>query len=273
MAAAVCSSCDRPVANGYLCSTCTTSLADDLAAIGPLLAELEVTRTRQDRLGDTSGRPAGGIPLPWKEHAAEAYWVLSATVLVWVRLVVERIGHDPTDPVGDDPGSWSGWLARHINGLRLLPVVGECADEIGNAMDLALHAVDRPPLLVFVGPCGAPASGAASACAVDLYAPSGADRAVCPSCATEHDMDARRTFLLGKARDRLAPLSTISRALSTWLERQVTPAALRGYVHRGRLVRRGTDRRGQDLYRVGDAADVVVDVWRGHTSSLRPSRK
>ncbi len=259
--AAVCASCTRPVQNGFLCTTCTNSLADDLAQVEPLLVELEVTRTRQDRIGETSVRPSSGTLLPWKEHASEAYWVLASTVLVWIRLVVERIGHDPIDPVGDDPASWSGWLVRHINGLRLLTMAGECADEVGNAIDLASHAIDRPPTLVYVGPCGARAPDD-SECVVDLYAPSGADEVTCPVCSATHDMDERRIFLLGKARDRLAPIPTISRALSTWMERQVTQAALRGYVHRGRLVRKGVDRRGQDLYRVGDAADVVVDVWR-----------
>lgn len=267
--AAVCASCTRPVQNGFLCSTCTTSLADDLAEVASLLADLEVTRTRQDRIGEASLRSSSGTLLPWKEHASEAYWVLASTVLVWVRLVVERIGHDPTDPVGDDPASWSGWLARHINGLRLLTVAGECADEIGNAIDLAARAIDRPPTLVYVGPCGATEHDQAE-CSIDLYAPSGAAEVECPSCGATHDMEARRVFLLGKARDRLAPIPTISRALSTWMERQVTQAALRGYVHRGRLLRKGVDRRGQDLYRVGDAADVVVDVWRAQTPT-RPA--
>ena len=258
--AAVCASCTRPVQNGFLCTTCTNSLVDDLAKVEPLLIELEVTRTRQDRIGETSVRPSSGTLLPWKEHASEAYWVLASTVLVWIRLVVERIGHDPVDPVGDDPASWSGWLLRHINGLRLLTMAGECADEIGNAIDLAVRAVDRPPTHVYVGPCGA--TNPEFECDAELYALSGADTVICPMCDVEHDMPARRVFLLGKARDRLAPIPTISRALSTWMERQVTQAALRGYVHRGRLVRKGVDRRGQDLYRVGDAADVVVDVWR-----------
>lgn len=265
--AAVCASCERPVQDGYLCTTCTTSLADDLERVGPLLVELEVTRTRQDRLGDAAAH-GPSLALPWKEHASEAYWVLAATVLVWIRLVVENLGHDRRDPVGDDPTSWSGWLLRHLPGLRRLPFVGECADEIGNALDLAVHAVDRPPVEVFVGPCGA-RSDAGVECTLDLYAHSGADSVTCPHCGAEHDMQARRAYLLGRARDRLAPLPTISRALSTWLERQVTPAALRGYVYRGRLIRRGVDRRGQDLYRVGDAADVVVDAWRAQTVSGR----
>lgn len=268
--ASLCSTCTRPVQNGFLCSTCTDSLADDLQQVTDLLVELEVTRTRQDRIGESSIRRVGESVLPWKEPAAEAYWVLSTTVLVWVRLVVDRLGHDPTDLVGDDPGTWSKWLIRHINGLRLLPVAGECADEVGNAIDVALRAVDRPPTLVFVGPCAVLLDGVE--CPAELYAHSGADTVTCPSCGTEHDMEARRVFLLGKARDRLAPIPTISRALSSWMERSITPSALRGYVHRGRLVRKGVDRRGHDLYRVGDAADIVVDVWRSQHTTTTPSR-
>jgi hypothetical protein len=263
------------VQNGFLCTTCTESLADDLTKIEAVLAELEVTRTRQDKIGEGGVRSAHGTVLPWKEHASEAYWVLASTVLVWIRLVVEKIGHDPADPVGDDPASWSGWLARHINGLRLLPVAGECADEIGNALDLAQHAIDRPPVLVFVGPCGAalaqPEEDGATECQAELYAHSGADAVACRACGAEHDMGERRTYLMGKARDRLAPIPTISRALSSWMNRQITPAALRGYVFRGRLLRKGVDRRGNDLYRVGDAADVVVEVWRNQTISSRSS--
>jgi hypothetical protein len=261
--ASTCRACTAPVQNGYLCTTCTHSLTDDLDQVGAVLIELDITRSRQDRLGEPGTRRGSGLELPWKERASEAYWVLAATVLVWIREVVERAGHDPVDPVGDNPETWAGWLSRHINRVRLLDVAGECADEIGNALDLATHAVDRPPVTVFVGPCGGMVDSAV--CTVDLYAHSGADAVTCQWCGTEHEMEDRRRWLLGRARDRLAPLPTISRALSAWMERQVTPAALRGYVHRGRLIRKGTDRRGQDLYRVGDAADIVVDTWRAQS--------
>lgn len=266
--AAACSSCTRPVQNGYLCTPCTDSLAADLTEITGLLADLDVTRCRQDKISDGSARRSGGAsPLPWKEHASEAYYVLASTTLAWCRLVRDKIGPDPTDSTGDTPAGWAAWLARHIAGIRLLPIAGECADEIGVAIDLARRAIDRPPVRIYVGPCEH-AGPDGTLCPTDLYAFNHAEDVTCPDCRTVHVLAERREWLLGKARDRLAPIPTLSLALSTWLERTVTPAQLRGYVHRGRLVVHGRDRRGQDLYRVGDAADVVVEVWRTQQQRL-----
>jgi hypothetical protein len=255
------------VQDGYLCTTCTTSLAADLGEIPGLLADLEITRTRQDTIGDTgTGRRTRAVLLPWKEHASEAYWILATTTLCWVREVHDKIGADPSDPVTDDPPHWPGWLVRHMPALRVLPSVGQVADEIGVAVDLARRAIDQPPVRIYLGPCEAAITPAApdgpTACPTDLYGLTHAEEVTCPACGAAHVLARRREWLLGRARDRLAPIPTLSLALSTWLERTVTPSQLRGYVHRGRLLVHGRDRRGQDLYRVGDAADVVVDVWR-----------
>jgi hypothetical protein len=259
---AACACCARSVGDGYLCTTCTQILADDLTDIADLLGELEITRTRQDRVNaDPARRTGGEAVLPWKETAAEAHWLLATTALCWCRLVLDRVGPDHTDPVGSTAATWSAWLARHVGKIRLLVDAGECATEIGVAVDVARRAVDLPPAQVYVGPCDGQLDGGGR-CVTDLYVRGNVDTVTCPDCTTEHNLDRRRTYLLAKAQDHLAPLPMISRALSSWLERTVTPSQLRGYVARNRLISRGTDRQGRALYRVGDAVNVVIDVWR-----------
>jgi len=260
---AACACCARSVGDGYLCTDCTRALAADLTEVADLLVELEITRTRQDHIGsdDPIRRQAVDGVLPWKEAAAEAHWLLATTTLCWCRMVLDRLGTDHADPVGATAAQWSGWLARHVHKIRLMPDAGECSTEIGVAVDVARHAVDLPPAQVYVGPCDGQLDGGGR-CVIDLYVRGNADTVTCPDCGTEHNLDRRRTYLLAKAQDHLAPLPTISRALSSWLERQVTPSMLRGYVARNRLVSHGADRQGRALYRVGDAVSVVIDVWR-----------
>lgn len=265
---AACACCAASVGDAFLCTACTRTLAADLTEIADLLVELEITRTRQDRIGsdDPIRRHTVDGVLPWKEAAAEAHWLLATTTLCWCRMVLDRIGPDQADHVGATAAQWSGWLARHAHLIRLMPDAGECATEIGVSVDVARRAVDLPPAQVYVGPCDGllppGPSGVGGRCTLDLYVRGNADTVTCPDCDTEHNLDRRRTYLLAKAQDHLAPLPTISRALSSWLERQVTPSMLRGYVARNRLVSRGLDRQGRALYRVGDAVSVVIDVWR-----------
>ena len=259
---AACACCARSVGDGFICTSCTEILTTDLIEIPDLLVELEITRTRQDRIGvDPVRRTLGEGTLPWKEVASEAHWLLATTTLCWCRLVLDRIGPDPADHVGSTVAAWAGWLARRAARIRLQPDAGECALDIGAAVDTARRAIDLPPTQAYVGPCDGLLDNR-SRCTTDLYVRGNAATVICPDCGTEHNLDRRRTYLLAKAQDHLAPLPTISRALSSWLERQVTPSMLRGYVARNRLISRGTDRQGRALYRVGDAVSVVIDVWR-----------
>ena len=261
--AALCALCKRPVGDGFLCTSCTDQLATDLTAITELLIDLEITRTRRDRLGAAEPhRTATHDALPWKEHAADAYWTLAVTVLCWCRTVLDANGTATLHTgIGDTAGRWAAWLAGQVRRIRSLPLAGDCADEIGAAVDWARRAIDLPPTLTFVGPCDAQLAGT-DRCPVDLYAAVHGDTVTCPSCGTEHNLDRRHAYLLAQAQEYLAPLPTISRALSLWLERPVTPSMLRGYVHRNRLFPRGTDRQGRHLFRLGDAAKIVVEVDR-----------
>ena len=266
--AIACALCARPVPDGFLCSTHTTELIDDLTEIGELLAELEITRTRQDRIGESSIRRSSDSLLPWKENAAEAYWVLAVTTLAWTRIVLDKLGSDPNDPVGPIASTWTAWLIRRVKRIRILVVAGDCATEIGSAVDLARVAIDRPPVRIYVGPCEHD-RGALGPCPVDLWAFAHCDTVECPDCETEHVLVDRRKWLLAKAHDHLVPLPTVARALSSWMDRTVTQAQLRGYVHRERLLSKGIDRAGTKLYRLGDAADVVIEVWRAQNRAQK----
>jgi hypothetical protein len=44
-------------------------------------------------------------------------------------------------------------------------------------------------------------------------------------------------------------------ALAAWLK--ISPATVRSWAHRGRLTRRGRDRRGRALYSATEAAELI----------------
>jgi hypothetical protein len=83
----------------------------------------------------------------------------------------------------------------------------------------------------------------------------------CRDCRTVYDVAERREWLLHSAEDVLATAPVISRAL-TRMGSEVMPDRIRQWasVSGGgrRLVRRGRDRSGVPLYRLGDVMDLLA---------------
>lgn len=257
--------CGRPAGDAFVCRACGDTLAADLAAVPDLAADLDVTLTRQGRtglpVGNTSGSPRK--PLPFDERASAVLTDLRAILVGWVRLCVEegvtgrlQARQDASQPfaVGDSLPmdtfrGLAAFLAARVEALRFHPAGSEAVHEIGQVVARGRRVVDVPEARWYAGPC---------ACGRDLYARVRASAITC-QCGQTYDVQARRDELLGQVEDRLATATEISRAVTT-LGHQVTPAAIRGYVHRGRLQRRTNDQQGRPLYRVGDVLTLVLSV-------------
>lgn len=280
---AKCARCGRPVADlAYLCGTCTTRLERHLGDIPALADDLEVSRTRQSRMGPVGvGVVTHTTPtsLPWDERASRAEKRLRVELVGWVRVVVEERGGRL--PVGTLAGM-SRHLLASVEWLRHQPSAGEVAGGVGRAVAEVRRVIDRPPPSRFVGICSAvtvvdlldcdcpcqdapPCSDCipahaqvASACPHDLYVQEGAESVCCPMCGTVHRVDERRAVLLGAVEGVLATVAELVPAVST-LVRPVPASTIRSWVRRKRLVSVG-QRKGQAVFRVGDVLDLLGEA-------------
>lgn len=160
------------------------------------------------------------------------------------------------------------WLIRHRGDLAQDERAGELVGHVREVVERVEGAVFGTAPDVFLGTCGwtpgADPDEAAEVCPVELYAAAGALRAVCRTCDTEHVVEQRQALLMRAQYDQLRPVRDVADALSSWVRDDrdepvaCTPSMVRGWVDRGRLAYKGTDRNGVALVRLGDVADLLL---------------
>lgn len=229
--------------------------------------DLDVTLARQTVLGTLEGPRSAGRPLPYNTSAARTAHEVQLRLAHWVRVVhVDGEAWPPADVTVE-----ARWLLARLDRLVGSPLVVEFDRDVARVIAALRSAVDRPADRWYAGPCDT------AGCVEETFDVDDAGRTVrrlqptqmyadpelqvvkCRRCGTSYDVEARRAWLLDAAQDTLAHAELIGRAAPA-LGVDITPAAVRGYADRGRIVAHGTDLRGRPLYRVGDVIDVARDV-------------
>jgi hypothetical protein len=257
-----CPGCARPTADAALCAACTTSLLADLALIPGLAAELEITRTKQDHIGDPSTRGSQNIPLGYRPMALEIADVLHITLTTWAREVAAAAGSSPLDVPARHPATLAVWLAEHAEHARHLAEAGHLAEEVGYAVRQARRAIDRPPDRAYVGPC--------DDCTADLYAHPRAEHTACQGCGAVYPVAARREWLLAALREHLATAGEIALGVGDLYGQPVTRKLINLWHHRKHLPERGSTRDGWPLFRIGDVLDLAANGGRAMLTGARP---
>jgi hypothetical protein len=152
------------------------------------------------------------------------------------------------------------YLLRNVEWLRHQPFAGEALDEISHAVQQARWAIDLPAEQAYAGPCGAEydTEDGPAYCSRDLYVRHKAETTTCPTCHTEHDVPARRQWMLDAVDDVLVTSRELSRILTLYGE-AVTQDRLRKWRQRGQLVAHSTSAEGEPLYLVREVRQVVAD--------------
>lgn len=278
-----CATCDRPVIDaGYCCWPCSDRLSLELEEFAECHAdELETTVTRQDRLGEgTAGRASAETPVPFNANASEVGWVVRNTLTTWTRAVLDTRGLTLPDKealmegplcragigcqhasclnirwrVIEDPmglASIARFLKGQIKWLRCQPFAQDAFEEIGYACRALRHAVDAPVPMMELGACET------EGCEGRLRAPSSARYTKCRECESEYDVGERRRALLSMAEDRLETATGIADILTAWGVRAVPVNTVYTWANRRQLIKRGTDRDGRPLYRLGEARQLA----------------
>ena len=246
--------CSRPPVNGYLCLTCFEILRRDLDSIPQLLADLEVTICRQDKLTEPSGRSTDERPLPLRIGPMEARRDLAATLDVWATHL-QRGSIYLTD-VAEVAAYAGNYIRSNLGRVQIDEKAGDLADEIGYAVIMAWRTVDKPLAHQFVGPC--------DLCGSDLYAHPRAEEVKCRNepCDAVYDVQARRDWLLELSSDRLATATDISRALPGLLQQQLTAATIRGWARYGKITPHPPlpDRPRDPVYKIGQVIAVAREM-------------
>jgi hypothetical protein len=264
-----------------VCRACSAGLLRDLADVPSLDHHLELALTRQTRIDHPDAGRASDVldddlevgltvrraPLPYDERARQAITILRASLVGWFRMLAvdePRLG-PACGAVCDHPScTWihrssvppntltglARWLIRQRAALFGHQALVEAIEDLAAAVRQARQALDRPPATWYAGPCGV------DGCGADLYVRHGARLTRCRVCGASHSATARERWLLRQVADHLGTATEIARALNAFCP-DLTPAMIRGYAHRGRIVSHGADDIGRPLYRVGDVLELV----------------
>lgn len=244
----------------HLCRAHTDLLSDILSGVPDLVADLEVTVTRQNRtVSERHGARSSTTPLPWNEHAAHAGAELAATLN---RISIAVAGSDAderdrlTAVAAYDTANLARWLRRNLALIRRAPDAGTVLAEIDDAVRLARRAVDRPPESVFAGPCRVVLADGHTECRGDVYGAPGGRYATCGQCRARFDAAERRDWMLSAIEDQAAHSGLLA-SLVTGLGRPVGSSTIRKWAAAGRLTVISVDGNGRKLYRIGAVLELL----------------
>ncbi|MFJ8818195.1 hypothetical protein [Amycolatopsis thermoflava] len=222
-----------------------------------LYEDLVDTLARKDHTGSESlGVATKDVDRGVSFHAAaaDAKDQLDAAVRYWTRAIASTFR---VAPPAATVRTAATWLANHGALLAQHPAASEMHQHVVSLVKFVQRLVDRAPDRIYLGRCGVEIDR--TVCERDLYALPGRAWVQCPACNWWWDVGARREWLLDLAEDQLATPTEISQALSR-LGREVTPAMIRGYAHRGRLTQHPPhpwDELERPRYRIGDVRDLL----------------
>lgn len=172
------------------------------------------------------------------------------------------------------------WFLLRLNSIRLDEAADQIHADLTRLRDRLQRAVDRSPSRLYAGPCHADVEHVTSEdvdgtvytrhhtrCQRDLYAPPNAKLIVCDGwrgdgqgCRTVHTWGSRKKWLQGEAEEALVPLSDIQGTFPKLFSHLTWPrrSTWWKWVRDGRITPRTIDHGGIELYRGGDAVELVA---------------
>lgn len=254
----------------YLCQLCGKELSALLSDLPWLCDQLEVTVTRQDKLGLASVGKSSDNPSPVNVGAMELARNLRNQLGTIIRDLCEPSNYPV--PVCYTNAAMARWLGGNIASIACSAAAGDTYDEIRAATDAILAVINRTSRM-WCGPCTTviahDPNGADIECGIDLYADryNLAEMIQCPKC--RRFIEPRQQLLATIKRGDLLPenkLLEIMDSLGEKLSRRrlyewISAGSLRprGYVHHGRIVPERIRRGDPRVFSLSQARQLL---WR-----------
>jgi hypothetical protein len=258
---ATCPVCSAEQSEGLLCHEDTTRLERELGDVAAIVGELDITLSKQARIGVAGAPGLARERTPINVGAMQAADNLGNVLTTWARDVAPELWDrwEPRSTRHEPLTSSARILLSHVPAIRRHPAVVELVDEISDAIHQARRAVDRPADRVYLGQCYVETpdpDGRQVTCLAELYARPTASEVQCKVCGAEHEVGERRAWLLTRAADMIVTVKEASQYLGEVGGIKVSQASIRSYLHRGKLAYRpGVD----NGIRIGDLLTVVLD--------------
>lgn len=254
----------------FLCQLCTKELSALLSDLPWLLRQLDITVTRQDKLGTATVGKSSDNPSPINVGAMELARNLTNQLSTIVRALCEPTHH--AVPETEDNAILARWLSLHLGAISCNEDAGHIYTEIRQATDAIVTAINRTSRM-WCGPCTTVVAhdpnGADIECGIDLYADREnlGEQIQCPKCRTFYEP--RLQLLNTIKRGDLLPeakLLEIMDSLGEKLSRRrlydwINAGSLRprGYVHHGRIVAERIRRGDPRVFSLSQARQLL---WR-----------
>lgn len=264
--------CNRPTET-FLCTACTAEVVTALRELAfstnrngdrrpGLLADLQDTRLRRDKVASASVGSTGGreTPLPFHLAAAELVDVARNTISTWARDLAESNPHLVLDADGITEAA--EWMSRYPSLIAMHPAAGELHDEITHLVAEIRRMIDRAPDRIYLGVCGhildpqsAEHGTETIRCAERVFGAPEDTTVRCRACDTEHDAHKRWLSIQDRVRDSLATAAEISGAIAKLYGRQINVKTVRTWAMRGAIETHGTNSAGEPMHLVSEVLD------------------
>lgn len=261
--AKTCPSCGCEQDAGLLCHSETTILERELGDVAAIVGELDVTLSKQARIGTPGKSGLARERIPINTGAMLAADALANVLTTWARDLLDTPNSRWTEKLAASPTptvTASRALLLMIPTIRRHPAVNELVDEITDAIRQARRAVDRPADRQYLGQCwmeNPDEEGRQVTCLAELWARRTASEVQCKVCGAEHEVGERRAWLMVKAKDMIVTVKEAASYLGEVGDITVSEASIRGYLHRGKLAYRAPVE--VKRFRLGDLLEVVLD--------------
>jgi len=251
--------CGKPTRDTLLlCDSCIWQLEADLGSIPQLVYQLNLTITRQSRLGGRNGSRATTLALPYDQRASDCLNSLRWVLIGWVRVLAkdDRAFY----PVSDKILTVAAWLRFRTDLIAVHEAAGDLWLEITDATHRGRLAVDAPRQRVYAGPCWAKDPRTGLECLEHLYARPGAAHVACRACGTVHDVEKRKEAMRASLHGMLMTTWEIARLAGYFdgIPAEKTFNLLTTWAAKGRIVPAGRNRAGRALYPFGETIAKVL---------------
>lgn len=294
MATQTCDHCNKPTTGEKLCGKCQKTLAIALVNIAAYHGDLITVESKSTRytdgaavrgsVGKEQPLPADGRFLDVNGTGTEVRWGVWNSVTTWCRVLMEESPRlrEPVCataclhvscaavrrrrwPTQGTMRAMIVYFDRQFRFITHAEWASEFLDEMLDNERRLRRLIDRPADRWYAGKCSIGTDEVF--CTAELYALEGNPTVTCPACNYEHDVAARRDFLLKEARAYLVTATEAAQALISWTDYDGTQTKLVNRINmwrdRDQLdVADVTSLNGRDrhLYRLGDIQDLMIEA-------------